>query len=123
MKKPTNINEYIAMFPKDVAARLKKVRAAVRVSALGAVEGLKWGMPSFSYKRILVNFAGFKHHVGLYPTPSATKAFTKEISKYKSGRGSIQFPHDKPLPIPLIKRIVRFRVKESLDKDKKWKEK
>lgn len=77
-------------------------------------------MPAFSYKRILVMFAAFRHHIGFYPTSSAVSAFAKELSKYHTARGSIQFPLDKPLPLPLIRKITAFRVRESVEKDGKW---
>ena len=77
-------------------------------------------MPAFSYRRILVTFAAFKHHIGFYPTPSAVKAFEKNLSKFKTARGSIQFPLEKPLPLPLIRKITAFRVRESNEEDKKW---
>ena len=77
-------------------------------------------MPAFSHRRILVTFAAFTHHIGFYPTPSAVKAFAKNLSKYKTARGSIQFPLDKPLPLPLIRKITAFRVRESIEEDKKW---
>jgi uncharacterized protein YdhG (YjbR/CyaY superfamily) len=77
-------------------------------------------MPAFSYHRILVMFAGFKHHIGFYPTPSAVKAFAKDLKKYHTATGSIQFTLEKPLPLPLIGKITKFRVKESLEKDGKW---
>ena len=96
------------------------MRATILKAAPGAVEGLKWGMPSFSYKRILVNFAVLKHHIGLYPTPSAVTTFAKQLTKYKTARGSIQFPVTEPLPLPLVKKITAFRAKESLADDKKW---
>jgi uncharacterized protein YdhG (YjbR/CyaY superfamily) len=78
-------------------------------------------MPAFSYRRILVTFAAFKHHIGFYPTPSAVQAFARDLSKFATAKGSIQFPLEKPLPLPLIRRITAFRVRESLDKDRKWK--
>jgi uncharacterized protein YdhG (YjbR/CyaY superfamily) len=78
-------------------------------------------MPAFSYRRILVMFAAFKHHIGFYPTRSAMSAFAQELSKFTTGRGSIQFPLEKPLPIPLIRKITALRVRESLEKDGKWK--
>jgi uncharacterized protein YdhG (YjbR/CyaY superfamily) len=96
------------------------MRACIRKSAPGAQEGMKWGMPAFSYRRILVVFAAHKHHIGFYPTPSAVKAFTKELSRFATARGSIQFPLEKPLPLPLIRKITAFRVQESLEKDGKW---
>jgi uncharacterized protein YdhG (YjbR/CyaY superfamily) len=77
-------------------------------------------MPSFSYRRILVTFAAFKHHVGFYPTPSAVRAFAKDLSKFARAKGSIQFPLEEPLPIPLIRKITTFRVRESIEQDRKW---
>jgi uncharacterized protein YdhG (YjbR/CyaY superfamily) len=97
------------------------MRACIRKAAPGAKEGLKWGMPAYSYRRILVTFAAFKHHIGFYPTPSAVKAFEKDLSRYKTAKGSIQFPLEKPLPVPLIHKITAFRVRESNEEDKKWK--
>jgi uncharacterized protein YdhG (YjbR/CyaY superfamily) len=95
----------------------------IRDAAPGAEEVLKWSMPAFSYKRILVTFAAFKNHIGFYPTPSALKAFEKELSDFVTGPGSIQFPLDKPLPIALIRKITELRVKETLADDKKWRSK
>lgn len=78
-------------------------------------------MPAYSYQRILVTFAIFKNHIGFYPTPSAIEVFAKNLTKYKTAKGSIQFPHDKPLPLTLISKITKFRVQESLMTDAKWK--
>lgn len=78
-------------------------------------------MPSFSYRRILVTFAAFQHHIGFYPTPPAVKAFAKDLSKFVTGKGSIQFPLEKRLPLSLIRKITAFRVRESVEQDKKWK--
>jgi uncharacterized protein YdhG (YjbR/CyaY superfamily) len=119
-KKPTTMTEYIETFPKDVQEKLREMRDTIREVSPKADEGLKWGMPAFSYKRILVTFAAFKHHIGFYPTPSAVTAFQKELKGYVQARGSIQFPHDKPLPIALIKKIAAFRVKESIEQDGHW---
>jgi uncharacterized protein YdhG (YjbR/CyaY superfamily) len=96
------------------------MRACIRAAAPGAEEGLKWGLPAFSHRRILVIFGAFKHHIGFYPTSSAVKAFAGELAKFPTARGSIQFPLDKPLPLALIRRIVAFRVRESVAEDKKW---
>src|SRR5271170_6257877 len=115
-----NITEYINAAPKDARKKLREMRAAIRASAPGAAESLKWGMPAFSYRRILVMFAAFKHHIGFYPTASAMSAFAKELSKFTMGRGSIQFPLEKPLPLALIRKITALRVRESLQKDRKW---
>ena len=119
--RPKNVTEYISAAPKEAQKKLREMRACVKKAAPGAVEALKWGMPSYSYKRILVNFAAFKHHIGFYPTPSAVKAFEKELKKFYTAKGSIQFPLAKPLPLNLIRKITAFRVKESLEQDKKWK--
>jgi uncharacterized protein YdhG (YjbR/CyaY superfamily) len=119
--KPKTITGYIKSYPEPIQKKLKEMVICVKSSAPGATEGLKWSMPSFSYKRILVTFAAFKNHIGFYPTPSAIKAFAKELSKYKTAKGSIQFPLDKPLPKTLIRNITKFRVKESKNEDVKWK--
>jgi uncharacterized protein YdhG (YjbR/CyaY superfamily) len=77
-------------------------------------------MPAFSYRRILVTFAAFKHHIGFYPTPSAVSAFAKDLSKFATAKGSIQFPLERPLPLALIRKITAFRVRESIEDDRKW---
>ena len=121
LPKPKTIPEYIAAAPSPVQEKLYQLLACIRKAAPGAEESLKWGKPAFSYDRILVVFAASKNHVGFYPTPSAVKAFAKELSGYKTGSGSIQFPLDKPLPVSLVSKITRFRVKESREEDVKWK--
>jgi uncharacterized protein YdhG (YjbR/CyaY superfamily) len=118
--KPKSITEYIAAAPKEAQGKLRQMRTCIRSAAPGAKESLKWGMPAFSYHRILVTFAAFKHHIGFYPTPRAVKAFAKDLSKYKTGGSSIQFPLDEPLPLPLIRKITAFRVRESLEEDRRW---
>jgi uncharacterized protein YdhG (YjbR/CyaY superfamily) len=118
--KPKTISEYIKAAPKESQNKLREIYAAIKVSAPDTKEGLKWGMPAFYHKRILVTFAAFKYHIGFYPTPSAVKAFKKNLGKYKIATGSIQFPLEKPLPLPLIKKITKFRVKESKEEDAKW---
>ncbi len=118
--KPETITDYINASPKETQKKLREMRACISKAAPKATESLKWGMPAFSSKRILVTFAVFKHHIGFYPTPSAVKAIAKDIAKYKNAKGSIQFPLDKPLPLALIHKITAFRVKESLEEDKKW---
>jgi uncharacterized protein YdhG (YjbR/CyaY superfamily) len=118
--KPTGIEEYIDAAPPDLQKRLWKLHDCIRKNAPGATEGLKWGMPAYSYQKILVSFAVFKHHIGFYPMPSAITTFAKELSKYKTAEGSVQFPLDKPLPLPLITKMVKFRVKESKEGIIKW---
>ena len=118
--RPTNITEYINAAPKEAQKKLREMRACIREAAPGAEEGMKWGMPAFSYRRILVTFAAFKHHIGFYPTPSAVKAFADELTQYKIASTSIQFPLEKPLPLALIRKITELRVRESVEKDGKW---
>ena len=118
--RPKTIDEYIEAAPKDAQMKLREMLACIRAAAPGAKESLKWGMPAFSYKRILVTFAAFKNHIGFYPTPSAVKAFAKDLSIFVTASASVQFPLEKPLPLPLIQKITAFRVRESLDQDKKW---
>jgi uncharacterized protein YdhG (YjbR/CyaY superfamily) len=119
-QKPKTVAEYINAAPKDAQKKLREMRACIRKAAPGATENLKWGMPAYSYERILVIFGGFKHHIGFFPTSSAMKPFAKELSKFASAKGSIQFPLEKPLPLPLIRKITAFRVQESIEKDGKW---
>ena len=119
-ERPKGITEYINAAPKEARKKLREMRACIRTAAPGAKESLKWGMPAFSYRRILVTFAAFKHHIGFYPTPSAVSAFAQDLSKFATAKGSIQFPLEKPLPLPLIRKITAFRVRESIEQDKKW---
>ena len=118
--RPKSITEYINAAPKEARKKLREMRAAIREAAPGAKESLKWGMPAFSYKRILVTFAAFQHHIGFYPTPSAVKAFAADLSKFTTANASIRFPLEKPLPLPLIRKITAFRVRESIEEDTKW---
>ena len=118
--RPTSVSEYIEAAPKEAQQKLREMRACIKKSAPGATEGIKWGMPAFSYKRILVTFAARKQHIGFYPTPSAVKAFAKELAKFNTASGSIQFPLEKPLPLPLIRKITAYRVRESVEQDRKW---
>jgi uncharacterized protein YdhG (YjbR/CyaY superfamily) len=118
--RPKNITEYINAAPKEAQEKLREMRGCIREAAPGAKESLKWGKPAFSYRRILVMFAAFKHHIGFYPTPSAVSAFAKDLSKFAAAGASIRFPLDKPLPLPLIRKITAFRVRESIEEDRKW---
>lgn len=111
-KKYNSIDEYIADFPENVAIILNKIRECIQQSAPNAEETISYNMPAFKQKKILVYFAGFKKHIGFYALPSGNKAFQQEISKYKTGKGSIQFPLNEEIPYDLIKKIVAFRVIE-----------
>jgi uncharacterized protein YdhG (YjbR/CyaY superfamily) len=117
---PKSITEYINAAPKEARAKLREMRASILEAAPGAKEGLKWGMPAFSYQRILVTFAAFKNHIGFYPTPSAVKAFARELSKFATADASIRFPLEDPLPLDLIRKITAFRVRECTEADGKW---
>ena len=113
---PKTIDEYIASFPQDVQEILEKIRMTIRNAAPDAKETIKYQMPTFTLKGNLVHFAAFKMHIGFYPTPSGIEEFDKELSVYKGGKGSARFPLDKPIPYDLISRIVKFRVKENLER-------
>jgi uncharacterized protein YdhG (YjbR/CyaY superfamily) len=113
---PTTIDDYIAGFPDETRKILERVRQTVRRQAPGAEEVISYKMPTFKLKGNLVHFAAFKHHLGFYPTPTGTEKFQKELAPYKSGKGSIRFPFDKPIPYDLIGRIVAFRVKENFER-------
>lgn len=119
--KPESIEEYINAAPRCAQTRLREMPACLRKVAPGAQEGVKWGQPSLSYSRILFTFAAFKNHISLYPTPSVVKVFARELVEFKTSGSTIQFPLDKPLPLALIQKIAEFRVRESLEKDAKWK--
>src|SRR5260370_37492056 len=117
---PKSITEYINAAPKEAQKKLREMRACIRTSAPGAKESLKWGMPAFSYRRILIMFAAFKHHIGFYPTASAVRAFANDLSRFATAKGSIQFPLEKPLPLPLIRTITAFRVRGIIVQDRQW---
>jgi uncharacterized protein YdhG (YjbR/CyaY superfamily) len=114
------IDEYIETFPEDIQAILQKMRRTIREAAPGAVEAISYRMPTFKLNgRNLVHFAAFKSHIGFYPIPSGIEAFKEELSPYKQGKGSVQFPLDKPIPYSLVEMIVRHRAKEELEKIKR----
>jgi uncharacterized protein YdhG (YjbR/CyaY superfamily) len=117
--KAKNIDEYIAAFPKDVQKILEQIRATIKKAAPGAEETISYAIPTFKlHGSHLVYFAAFKNHIGFYATPTGHVAFQKELSKYKQGKGSVQFPLEKPMPLSLITNIVKFRVKQNADRDK-----
>jgi uncharacterized protein YdhG (YjbR/CyaY superfamily) len=115
----TSVPDYIATFPEDVQDRLEQVRQTIKAAAPEATEGIAYQMPAYKLNGPLVYFAAFKNHIGFYATPSGHEAFVEELSKYKQGKGSVQFPLDEPLPLELIERMVKFRVAENLAKPKK----
>jgi uncharacterized protein YdhG (YjbR/CyaY superfamily) len=115
---PKNIDHYIAGFPDDVQQILQRIRTTIRRAAPDAEEAIRYQMPTFRLEGNLVHFAAFKNHIGLYPTPSGTEKFREELSPYETGKGSIRFPLDKPIPYGLISGIVKFRAKENLERAK-----
>jgi uncharacterized protein YdhG (YjbR/CyaY superfamily) len=115
----TTIDEYIQGFPPEVQAILSELRSTIREAAPQASEKISYGIPTFYLNGNLVHFAAFKRHIGFYPDPSGIAHFKKELAKYKSAKGSVQFPLDEPLPLQLIARIVAFRVGENSRKKAK----
>lgn len=110
---PTTIDSYIATFPEDVRAILQQVRQTIHEAAPEATEAISYQMPTFKLYGNLVHFAAFKNHIGFYPVPSGMEAFQEELVAYKQGKGSVQFPLDKPMPFDLITKMVKFRVAEN----------
>ena len=117
--KITGVNEYIKGFPKEVQDRLELIRISIMHAAPDAEESISYGMPAYKLGgRALVYFCAFKQHIGFYALPSGHAQFASELSNYKQGKGSVQFPLDKPLPLKLIIKIVKFRSRENLEKVK-----
>jgi uncharacterized protein YdhG (YjbR/CyaY superfamily) len=113
-KKFTNFDEYIGSFPQETQMILEKIRKTIQKIIPKAEETISYGIPTFKLNGVsLVHFAAYKNHIGFYATPNGHKEFKRELSVYKQGKGSVQFPLDKPIPYDLIKRIVKFRTKES----------
>ncbi len=114
MDKSEEVDNYIASFPAETREVLELMRSTIKEAAPEAVEIMNYGIPTLTLHGNLVHFGGFKKHVGFYPAPSGIKAFQEELSVYKGAKGSIQFPLEQPLPLDLIKRIVKFRVEENV---------
>ena len=114
------VAEYIAKAPKEGRAKLREMRVLLKKAAPGASEAVKWGAPTFAYKRILFAYAAYTSHIGFMPTPTVLKAFAKDLKKYKTGKGSVRFPYDAPLPKSLITKMAKLRVKHSKEKDVRW---
>ena len=112
----SDIDTYINSFPSEFRSILEQVRQTIKLAAPDAEETINYAMPTFVLHGNLVHFAGYKHHIGFYPAPSGISAFQNEISAYKWAKGSVQFPLNQPIPLDLIERIVKFRVKENLDR-------
>jgi uncharacterized protein YdhG (YjbR/CyaY superfamily) len=112
-KTPKNFEDYAANYPMQVRQMLTKVRQTIKKAAPSAKERISYGMPAYTLDGILVWFAAHQSHIGFYPRKSAIIAFKKELAPYKQAKGSVQFPFDKPLPLSLITRMVKFRMKEN----------
>ncbi|EKP04575.1 PF08818 domain protein [Leptospira kirschneri str. 2008720114] len=108
-----NIDEYINFFPEDVQDKLRKLRSTIRKAAPNAEEKISYQMPVFALNGNLVYFAAYKKHIGFYPTSSGIKKFQSELNEYKTSKGAVQFPMDQPLPLRLIAKIVKYRIKEN----------
>ena len=113
MNKPENIDEYIASFSEDIQKILQQVRKTIQKAAPEATEKISYAMPTFHLDGNLVHFAAFTNHIGFYALPSGNREFQEELSHYKIGKGSIQFPLNEPMPTALIEKIVKFRVQEN----------
>jgi uncharacterized protein YdhG (YjbR/CyaY superfamily) len=111
-----NIDDYIAEFPKEIQKKLKDLRATIKKAAPKAEEKISYAMPTFAMNGNLVHFAAFKNHIGFYPAPRAIQEFKKELAGYEGSKGTVQFPLDKPLPLSLISKIVKYRVAQNLEK-------
>jgi len=113
MKRTTveTVDEYIRSFPPAVQTLLTRIRQTIKKAAPLAEEMISYGIAGYKYHGMLIYFAGFTNHVSVYPAPRTTEPFKKELAAYKGGKGTVQFPLDKPVPLDLVKRIVQFRIK------------
>lgn len=114
MKAATDIDSYIAGFPEEVQTKMQELRAIIHKAAPHANEVISYAMPAFKQNKVLVYFAAYKQHIGFYPTSQPMVVFEKELSGYKTSKGAVQFPLDKPLPKDLVTRMVKFRVEQDL---------
>lgn len=114
--KPANTDEYIAGFPREVQKHLQQIRATIKKAAPQAEEIISYGMPAFKQNGNLVYFAAWKEHIGFYAAPTGNAAFKEDLKDYHVSKGAIQFPFDKPMPLQLITKIVKYRVKENEEK-------
>lgn len=118
--KPTTVDEYIKIAPDIAQEKLNEIRSLLRSVAPRAIEEIKWGQPVFIENRILFSYAAFKNYIRFMPTGPSLEPFRDELSSYKSGKDTIQFPYDKPLPKDLIKKIAKYRYNDVLKNDAKW---
>jgi uncharacterized protein YdhG (YjbR/CyaY superfamily) len=114
-----DIDEYHALFPENIQKILEQLRQTIKQAAPQAIETIGYGMPAFKQHKVLVYYAAYKEHIGFYPTSSPIVLFKKELEKFHTSKGAIRFRIDKPLPLTLIKKIVKFRIEEDTKKAKK----
>lgn len=114
-----NVDDYLSSFPEEMQILLQEIRKTIREAAPEAEETIKYAMPTYVLNGNLVHFAAYKNHIGFYPVPSGIEAFKEELSAYKGGKGSVQFPIGEPMPLDLIARIVKFRVEENRNRKQK----
>ncbi|MFN8009125.1 MAG: DUF1801 domain-containing protein [Terriglobia bacterium] len=115
---PGSVEAYIASFPKDVQVILRKIRATIRKAAPQATETIKYNIPTFTFMGMLVSYAAYKEHIGIYPAPAGDEKFNQKLSKYKSAKHTVRFPLDKPIPYGLIRQVVKLRAMKNLAKAK-----
>jgi uncharacterized protein YdhG (YjbR/CyaY superfamily) len=116
---PKTVDAYIAGFAKDVQVKLQAVRRTIRKAAPEAEEVISYQIAGYRLDGMLIFFAGYKDHVGIYPIPAGTKAFQRRVAPYRSGRSTVRFPLDKPIPLDLVKEMVRYRMKERAARKKR----
>lgn len=118
--KPTTVDEYINVAPPEGQEKLREIRTILKKAAPDAIETLKWGNPVFEEKRILFSFSAYKKHLNFMPTHSSLEPFKQELEEFTTGKDTIQFPYDKPLPVKLIRKIAAYRIKEVREDNALW---
>ena len=118
----TSMDEYIASFPEDVQKILEELRRTIQAAAPEAEEKISYNIPTFTLNgKYLIYFAGWKNHISIYPIPTGSEAFNKQVSKYVEGKGTLKFPLNKPIPLTLITKMVKLKVTENLKRNDKKK--
>jgi uncharacterized protein YdhG (YjbR/CyaY superfamily) len=112
-----NVDEYIASQKDEIKVKLEKLRSTIKKAAPDALETISYRMPAYKFHGMLIYFAAHKNHIGIYPVTSGINAFKSEVEAYQTSKGTLQFPHEKPIPFSLISKIVKFRVKENFEKE------
>lgn len=118
LKNVKNVDHYISLQPIEIQGKLNQLRKLIKDNAPDALEVISYNMPAYKFNGMLMYFAAHKNHIGLYPMASGIEAFKDELTKYETSKGTVQFSHNKSLPVTLIKKIIQFRVKQNLEKAK-----